>query len=381
MNSFEFPKPSMKIETERLELHYRHSGDAKLCFDLIEESREHLRPWMPWEEDTQVLTDTEKYFHMTQDLWQKGQMFDYSIFLKDSRTMIGSGGLHSIQWQKRSCDLGYWIGVKYVGNGYATEATKAFEKLARDLGFHRLQIECDPRNKSSRRVAQKLGFILESHSIDEQCHNGRYRDTLRFSKLVNPEVKGYITENFPRGYGLKQVDPTDFKRLKDQISTKAWDDGLTIRDSGPMGYRSPDTKFTDSFKLNFVLFFEDQPVGWFHGVQTKFDTFHMTSSFIKIEHQGKKLYSRILDQVIQECCNKGFHKITSKHSMTHSKIISKKLRNGFVITSTLVDVFAGTLVELTYFNHPLRKKIIDFRCGFTYPDKEVIKVFNLQDTE
>ncbi|KAJ9637910.1 hypothetical protein H2199_007405 [Coniosporium tulheliwenetii] len=45
------------------------------------------------------------------------------------------------------------------GRGYATEAMRAFIPL---LGRVKLEIECDPRNTGSWKLAERLGFVKES---------------------------------------------------------------------------------------------------------------------------------------------------------------------------------------------------------------------------
>lgn len=56
-------------------------------------------------------------------------------------------------------ELGYWIGVPFWGNGYATQANRlilefAFEKADLDLLYARPLV----RNEASCRVLEKLGF-------------------------------------------------------------------------------------------------------------------------------------------------------------------------------------------------------------------------------
>ena len=56
-------------------------------------------------------------------------------------------------------DLGYWLGVPYWGNGYATEAARAvIDHAFTTLGYDVLQAGARVTNPASRRVLEKCGF-------------------------------------------------------------------------------------------------------------------------------------------------------------------------------------------------------------------------------
>ncbi len=56
-------------------------------------------------------------------------------------------------------EIGYHIARRYVGNGYATEAVRAFlPKMAEKLGIREVYGVCLRDNLASRRVLEKCGF-------------------------------------------------------------------------------------------------------------------------------------------------------------------------------------------------------------------------------
>ena len=55
-------------------------------------------------------------------------------------------------------ELGYWIGRRHWGQGYATEAGRAVIDIARMLGHERLVASHFVDNPASGRVLRKLGF-------------------------------------------------------------------------------------------------------------------------------------------------------------------------------------------------------------------------------
>src|SRR5262249_42904025 len=77
----------------------------------------------------------------------------------DAGRPVGGGMLGSDPSAVRQAELGYWIGPRERGLGYATAAahalmTRAFGRLARSVVFAR----CADDNPASARVLTKLGF-------------------------------------------------------------------------------------------------------------------------------------------------------------------------------------------------------------------------------
>lgn len=94
----------------------------------------------------------------------------FAVCLKENGKVVGSIGLHKpehIPFGKenlRAKELGYTLSKTYWGNGYMTEAAKAFI----DYAFNTLDLEmllCAhfDFNKESRRVIEKCGFVFFYH--------------------------------------------------------------------------------------------------------------------------------------------------------------------------------------------------------------------------
>jgi ribosomal-protein-serine acetyltransferase len=83
--------------------------------------------------------------------------------------------------------LGYWLSAMACGRGIGTEAVGlAVEFGFAELGLHRLEIRCSPRNLGSRRIAEKLGFQQEGLLRDAEVLFGNYEDNIVFS-MLEPE--------------------------------------------------------------------------------------------------------------------------------------------------------------------------------------------------
>jgi RimJ/RimL family protein N-acetyltransferase len=82
--------------------------------------------------------------------------------------------------------LGYWIGVPYWGNGYATEAGRAvLDHGFGELGLNRVYAHCFARNPASRRVLEKLGMRHEGTRRRHTLKWGEYLDEEEFGILAS----------------------------------------------------------------------------------------------------------------------------------------------------------------------------------------------------
>lgn len=184
----EFPE---QIETERLLIRAPRYGDGPELRAAVKDSIAELREWMPWApRDLSELPDEADYearvregrakFLLREDLWML-------IFLKGTNTLVACSGLHRMDWDVPSFEIGYWVRTPYAGKGYVTEAARGIASFAFDtLGARRVEIRCDAQNERSAAVARRLGFDLEGHlRNDERNHlTGRLRDTLVFARIA-----------------------------------------------------------------------------------------------------------------------------------------------------------------------------------------------------
>jgi len=153
----------------------------------VDESLDHLRPWMPWAEEEPVSMQTRidriRRFRANFDL---GREFIYGIFDPTEKTVFGGTGLHlSIEGNAR--EIGYWIHVEHINRGLASEATAALTKVAFEIDkVDRVEIHCGPENVRSAAIPKKLGFEHEATLKRRFFYaDGRPRDTLIWSLFAS----------------------------------------------------------------------------------------------------------------------------------------------------------------------------------------------------
>ena len=151
-----------QFESERLTIRAPRPGDGAENCAAIQESLAELRPWMPWAVEPLTPETQEAVMRRAHADFMARTDLMLLLLLKGTDTLIGSSGLHRIDWRVPRFEIGYWLRTGYTGQGYMTEAVNAIAAFAFDtLGAHRVEIRCEEGNSRSAAVARRCGFPLE----------------------------------------------------------------------------------------------------------------------------------------------------------------------------------------------------------------------------
>lgn len=156
--------------------------DAAALFEAVEESREHLRPWMPWVGEHRTIDDSREFITRSAGEWLLRTTLNMGVWENASGRYLGGTGLHRIHWEIPSFEIGYWLRASAQGHGYITESTRLLTDLAFGrLGANRVEIRCDAENMRSAAVPERLGYVREGRlRHDDRAPDGGLRDTLIF---------------------------------------------------------------------------------------------------------------------------------------------------------------------------------------------------------
>ena len=146
------------IETERLILRPWQEDDAEALYKYA--SDPDIGPPAGWPPHTSV----ENSRDIIRTVFSAPET--YAVCLKDG-SPIGSIGLKlngSTDMTDRDdeCELGYWIGKPFWGQGLIPEASQALLQHAFDnLGMQAVWCGYYDENEKSKRVQEKLGFVYQ----------------------------------------------------------------------------------------------------------------------------------------------------------------------------------------------------------------------------
>ena len=144
------------LETKRLILRPWQESDAESLYEYAKDPE--VGPPAGWPPHTSVENSREvirKFLSAPET---------YAVCLKDG-TAIGSVGLKlgentDMTDREDECELGYWIGKPFWGQGLIPEACRELLRYAfEDLGMQAVWCGYYDGNEKSRRVQEKLGFL------------------------------------------------------------------------------------------------------------------------------------------------------------------------------------------------------------------------------
>jgi len=180
----EFP---FEFETERLTIRGPLPGDGVEMRTAVSESQAELKEWMPWAMKVGPVEEYEARIREKHLEFLARKDLQLLLFLKGSNTLVGSSGLHRINWDIPKVEIGYWVRTSFARKGYITEAVVGIIDFSfNQIGAKRIEIRCDAKNSRSAAIPQRLGFIYEGTLQHEAVDrvSGELRDTMIFAKTA-----------------------------------------------------------------------------------------------------------------------------------------------------------------------------------------------------
>jgi ribosomal-protein-alanine N-acetyltransferase len=165
-------------------------ADHEAWATLRQASYAWLQPWEPlWPEDDLTRAAFKRRLSIYGREMEAGNAWPFFIFADSNQSLVGAITLSNVRrGVAETGTLGYWIGHRFAGRGYGTEAVRAMLAWSfEDLNLHRVEAACVPENLASRRVLEKTGFQLEGQARAYLKINGDWADHLLFG-VVNDGV-------------------------------------------------------------------------------------------------------------------------------------------------------------------------------------------------
>jgi ribosomal-protein-serine acetyltransferase len=184
-----------ELQSERLIVRPYHEDDAQALFEAVAESRDHIRPWLPFADTHQSVEESRDWIIRQKAEWLTREDLVLSIWEKATSRFLGGTGIHPKIWEHRCFEIGYWLRVTAPGHGYMTEAVQLLTNYAfTSLAANRVEIRCDERNDRSAAIPRRLGFVQEARLRNHLvAPDGTLRTTLIFA-LIPSDLTSIMSE-------------------------------------------------------------------------------------------------------------------------------------------------------------------------------------------
>jgi [ribosomal protein S5]-alanine N-acetyltransferase len=147
--------PCCHLETERLLLRPPEAADVAAMLPLIGEygvAKNLSRVPHPYREEQAL-----EFLARVSEQRAAGTDYNFAIMRKVDGDYMGGCGVHL---RDGAFEIGYWLGMPYWRQGYATEAARGLAAFAfRDLKATRLIAGWFHDNLASGHVLEKVGFV------------------------------------------------------------------------------------------------------------------------------------------------------------------------------------------------------------------------------
>jgi [ribosomal protein S5]-alanine N-acetyltransferase len=163
--------PIPTLETERLRLRPFTFDDEAAVFALV--SDPEIARFVRFEPH-RTPAETRAFLELVLGHYRRGDPFAWAIVVRDDGRLVGSCGFVSQAPERKSAEIGYWLGKPYWGQGYAVEAARALVRFGFEhLGLDRVEAKCFLENHAGQRVIEKLGMTFEGTDCSERI-KGEY---------------------------------------------------------------------------------------------------------------------------------------------------------------------------------------------------------------
>lgn len=156
--------------------------DAERLFQITDHSREYLREWLPWLDDTKSIDDSIVFIKNGFQIYAERRGLTAGVFYNEE--LVGVAGYNSLDWTNNIASIGYWLSKDYQGNGIITRVVSALTDYAfKEFKLNRVDIRIAAGNKKSLEIPKRIGFVREGKLRQSEWLYDHYVDHIVYGML------------------------------------------------------------------------------------------------------------------------------------------------------------------------------------------------------
>jgi [ribosomal protein S5]-alanine N-acetyltransferase len=172
--------PLPTLVTRRLALRRLSVEDADRMFAYLRDPA--LTEFVSWERHASI--ERTVLYLMTVEAAYRDGLLEWAVTTRRGGRLVGTCGFTRLDLDHARGEIGYTVGRRFSGRGYATEAAAEVVRYGfEELGLHRIEAQCVVGNAASARVLEKIGMTFEGVLAERAAIRGGFRDVQMFARL------------------------------------------------------------------------------------------------------------------------------------------------------------------------------------------------------
>ncbi len=169
------------LTTDRLVLRQITFDDAEAMFDM--RSDPEMMAYIP-RPLAKTMEDATALIQSMLDGTEKGESLLWAISYKNDTKLLGTIGYWRLKPEHYRAEVGYLLHRDFWQQGIMHEALQAVLAFGfKDMNCHSIEAIIDPENVASARLLEKCGFVKEAHFKENCFFEGKFLDSLVYSRL------------------------------------------------------------------------------------------------------------------------------------------------------------------------------------------------------
>ena len=159
--------------------------DEEEFYQLIMNSKEHLKPWITWIDSVNSQEDTNKSLALRIEVLAENGGYPMWFAIIYNGQMAGTIGFNEIDKVNRIGEIGYWLGKEFQGKGIMSKSfTAVLDYGFQLLKLNRIEAFIAAGNERSRALPEKFGFEEEGRVRQAEWLYDHYEDQIIYGLLA-----------------------------------------------------------------------------------------------------------------------------------------------------------------------------------------------------
>jgi RimJ/RimL family protein N-acetyltransferase len=108
--------------------------------------------------------------------------YSFAIERIDDGAYLGGCGFNGVDWKSRHGKVGIFLGDRYAGRGYGSEAMELLINFGFwEMNLNKIKLEVYSFNPRAIHVYEKLGFVIEGTMKQDIFRGGAYHDIIHMA--------------------------------------------------------------------------------------------------------------------------------------------------------------------------------------------------------